>query len=78
MVKLFLVTGMNVNTKTNSGMTPLYYAARQGHTEIVKLLIDHNADVNAKSNYGGTPLNMAILAGHTGIVKLLKAAGAKE
>jgi len=26
--------------------TPLYFAARQGHSEVVKLLLQSNADVN--------------------------------
>jgi hypothetical protein len=47
---------INVNEKCD-GLTPLHKAARSGHSEIVKLLLDHGADVNAKTDYGYSAIN---------------------
>ena len=32
--------------------TSLMFAAKNGHLEVVKLLLENNADVQAKDNYG--------------------------
>ena len=36
----------DINAKGEYDGTALYLAAREGHTEVVKLLLTHNADVN--------------------------------
>uniref|UniRef100_A0A1X7SKV0 Uncharacterized protein n=1 Tax=Amphimedon queenslandica TaxID=400682 RepID=A0A1X7SKV0_AMPQE len=51
--------------------TRLSIACKEGHTEIVELLLKHGADVNVINKYGDTPLSRACLKGHTEIVKLL-------
>jgi ankyrin repeat protein len=60
------------------GNTALHWAATQGRTNIVKLLLANKADVNAKANNksGWTPLRMAVLSGNKDIVELLLAGGA--
>jgi hypothetical protein len=63
--------------KDNENRTPLHYAAYQGHTELVKLLLAKGAEVNAKDNAGRTPLHSAAGRGHTGSVELLLANGAE-
>ena len=58
--------------KAKTGITPLEWAARNGRTEVVKLLLDNRADVNARRHTGGvTPLYVAAQDGHTEVVKLL-------
>jgi len=56
------------------GITPLQWAARIGHTEIVKALLDNKADVNvSRTTDGVTPLYIAAHRGHTELVKMLLA-----
>ena len=43
-----------------SGHTPLYAAAIDGHREIAELLIAKGADVNAKDSIGMTALDWAL------------------
>jgi hypothetical protein len=68
------------------GYTALHYAARNGQTEILKLLLSNGADVNAKnrkyysSGYEDgdiTPLGLANSEEHTEIIELLKKNGGK-
>jgi len=61
------------------GNTPLHAAARNGHDEIVKLLIDAGAQIDAPNRYRETPLHWASYSDHPGtsnIIKQLLAAGA--
>ncbi|KAL4788863.1 hypothetical protein BDV19DRAFT_48924 [Aspergillus venezuelensis] len=52
--------------------TPLSRAARSGHKEVVKLLIQSGkVHVDSKSQSGRTPLSWAAEQGHKEIVKLL-------
>jgi len=54
-----------------NGLTlPLLAAARNGHLEVVKLLIQRGANVNA-SYYGNTALIQAAHNGHSNIANLL-------
>src|SRR3989338_6410126 len=61
------------------GNTPLHAAARNGHEEIVKLLIDAGSLVDAPNRYKETPLHWACYSDHPGtasIINQLLAAGA--
>ena len=77
-VQAELDKGVDVDESDDSwpGMTPLHYAADEGHTEVVELLIANGADVNAKDENGRTPLHLATYWGEKEIVELLIAAGA--
>jgi hypothetical protein len=62
---------------TTNGTTPLYRAAKEGQTEIVKQLIAKNFDVNAKKLASGTTaLWIAAQKGHIDVIKLLLEKGA--
>jgi ankyrin repeat protein len=64
--------GRNPSQKDASGYTPLHYAARAGHTNICKLLLEKGADVNAVTESGrSTPLHRAAFCGHVDVVQLL-------
>ena len=51
-------------------------AAANGHTEIVKLLVESGAPATAKNAEGSTPLHWACLNGHVEIVGYLLDQGA--
>ena len=53
------------------------WASKQGHTEVVKILINNFADVNIGDRYGFTPLIWASQYGWTDIVEILVTSGAQ-
>src|SRR5262249_33861788 len=82
-LKVLLATGVDADTRINdqdlednSKTTALFIAARNGWTDIVKLLLDNRADVNGR-NAGDTEGSPSLLfaAGfcHTDTVKVLLA-----
>ena len=63
----------NINeSQTNQGRTPLHVACLQGHTDLVRELIEkHKADRNAKDNGGNDVLMYAVRGGHKYLVRVL-------
>ena len=77
LVKKLLGSGLlgsrgDADVRDELGMTPLHYAADEGHKEIVELLIARGADVNANAGAitSATALHGAA-GGHVEIAKLL-------
>ncbi|CAG9938653.1 unnamed protein product [Clonostachys rosea f. rosea IK726] len=67
-----------LDTKDNLGETPLYMAAKNGHTELVKLLAhDKRVNVNSLSIFGRSALLEPCKYGHDEVVEVLLAAGAE-
>lgn len=59
-----------VKNPTDGG-SALWMASKNGHTDIVKILIEKGARVNAKNAYGITALMLALDKDYTDIIKLL-------
>lgn len=69
--RLLLRRRERLNQKNSLGRTPLWYAAEQGHSSVVSLLIGWKGiDVNM-GNMRDTPLVVAVERGHEAVVKLL-------
>ena len=79
-VERLLVAGVDANTRSDDGQTPLIKAARQGHAGIVRLLLKGGADPNVRGegSYEGTALSLARKAGRHDVAKLVVAAGGRE
>lgn len=58
--------------------TPLHCAARMGHKELVKLLLEHKANPDSATTAGHTPLHIAAREGHGQTVRILLDAGAQQ
>jgi|688.fasta_scaffold349658_2 ankyrin repeat protein len=69
-VEDLLDRGAGVNDVMTDGKTALLMACKNGHTEIVKILMAKGADQSLKST-GKSPRDVAIINGHTEIVKIL-------
>ena len=57
-------------------VTPLLEAAKNGHTDIVRLLLDKGAKPNISDDYGESPLKAAAYEGYKEVIKLLIDSGA--
>jgi ankyrin repeat protein len=60
-----------INTQDESGETPLYVAAENGHEAVTKLLIAARCNVDLQANNGATPLYIAAHSGQASVSKQL-------
>ncbi len=74
-VSSMLEKGVDVNVEDRQGYTALTYAAGEGHTEIVKLLVRAGSRSNVNKSFGRA-LAVAVGRGHTEIAGLLIEEGA--
>ena len=71
-----LLCGASIDTRDIHAQTALMRAARHGHTEIVRLLLDRGALVDARDKKGQSALMIAARYGHTEVICLLLERGA--
>ncbi|MCB9027270.1 MAG: ankyrin repeat domain-containing protein [Bdellovibrionaceae bacterium] len=71
-----IISVIDINVQDKSGTTALIWAAQNGHTDTVKLLLDNAASVDVQDRDGYTALILAAHNGQTETVKLLLASGA--
>lgn len=68
------VTGMDSTDAV--GLTPMLYAAREGHSQPVRLLLEAEADPNEAGGIGNeTPLHVAAVGGRSKVCKVFLEAG---
>ena len=58
-IKAHISNGTDLNSKDESGWTPLHWATSKVHNRTAKLLITEGADVNIVNNEGLAPLDYA-------------------
>ncbi|KEQ94107.1 hypothetical protein AUEXF2481DRAFT_54524, partial [Aureobasidium subglaciale EXF-2481] len=78
-VRRLLEQGASVEGILDDRQTPLQFAAQEGHTRIVQLLIEYGADINALGYNGSaleTPLQAAAVSDRIAIARLLLDRGA--
>ena len=77
-VEFLLQSGENPNAADEDNFTVLMIASRQGHLDIVKILLDAGVNLRAVDNTNGfTALIWAAEGGHPEVVQILLSAGAK-
>lgn len=60
-----------LNYRDDHGFSPLHWAAKEGHSKIVELLIQRGARVNATNRGDDIPLHLAAAHGHREVVQLV-------
>ena len=72
-----LAAGVDVNAgEATNGQTALMWAAWEGHTDVVRTLLDHAAEVDARTTTGYTALVLAAREGYRETTEALLEAGA--
>lgn len=75
-MKILLKGGANIDGQNGVGMTPLFFAAREGKVKVVKFLIENGANVNHHDVRDWTPLFMGIISEKPELVATLLNSGA--
>ncbi|KXJ81893.1 hypothetical protein RP20_CCG017109 [Aedes albopictus] len=65
-----------INTSDENGLTPLHWAAHEGHREAVRILLKRKSNVNKMDNFGNSALHLAAAREHLECVELLVSKGA--
>lgn len=68
---LLLARGMAVSAADFEGATALHLAARDGHEELINLLINNGTETAAKGSLGRTPLHCCAESDYGAATKLL-------
>ena len=77
-MKRLLAQGMDVNSSSSSGYTPLHISAGWDKRRVTRLLLINGAKINARDSSGRTPLHLSASRGHLKMVKFLLSRGANS
>lgn len=75
LVRVLLLRGAGANTPTRDGMTPLFFAVRNGNLPLIRLLLAFGADPDLADTQGITPLYLARMARRGDLESLLAGYG---
>ena len=70
-LKILITDGFNVNSRDNSGNSPVHVAARVGDNRIMRELIRSNAAISATNHSNQGPLHLAAKNGHKEVFEVL-------
>jgi ankyrin repeat protein len=59
-IRFLIARGASVHARDANESTPLHLAAKAGHLEAVKVLLEHKADPNTREKAQWTPLHEAV------------------
>ncbi|KAM5172688.1 ankyrin repeat domain-containing protein 16 [Mantella aurantiaca] len=77
----YLVSGLGVNVNeraTSIQLSPLHYAAKEGHASCLSTLLSLGADLNCVDSKGRSALHMAASGQHAECVRLLLESGLRD
>lgn len=77
----FLVSDLGVDVDvraTSTHLTPLHYAAKEGHKSTIQTLLSLGADINSKDERNRTALHLACAGQHLACAEFLSQSGLKD
>ena len=70
-VSTLLKRGAEIDALNDEDMTPLMHASQQGHTALVKFLVENCANVNISNSRGRLALHYSCFGGHRECTEIL-------
>ncbi|XP_045375571.2 ankyrin repeat domain-containing protein 23 isoform X2 [Camelus bactrianus] len=77
LIDKYLTDGGDPNAHDKLDRTPVFWACRRGHLDILKHLLNRGARVNTQDKIWSTPLHVAVRMGHCDCLEHLIACGAQ-
>ena len=75
-IERLLDSGSDADARDEHGQTALMNAARDGRTEVVRLLAGRGAGLNHTAKFGLTALMLSVIRGHIDVARVLIDGGA--